>query len=57
MLKILAAAFAGVFIGAMTVEILNKTKPGWIEKTRAKIKDTMKVAKEAFMEGDATGQA
>jgi tryptophan synthase alpha subunit len=49
--KILIGAAAGVFVGAMVVEIIRKTKPEWFQKLKARITKKAKAAKEAFMEG------
>ena len=38
MTKYLLALFAGVFLGAATLEFVNKSKPGWLDKTKDKIK-------------------
>ncbi|MHC4250671.1 MAG: hypothetical protein ACYS9X_16210 [Planctomycetota bacterium] len=51
--KILAGVALGVFVGAMVAEILRKTNPKWLQNVGAKLKNSAKAAKEAFMEGYA----
>ncbi len=51
--KILAGVALGVFVGAMVAEILRKTNPKWLQSVGAKIKNSAKAAKHAFMEGYA----
>ncbi|MHC5035829.1 MAG: hypothetical protein ACYTHM_00805 [Planctomycetota bacterium] len=49
--KTLLAVFAGVFVGALAVEILNRKKPGWSDRMVGKVKNTLGAAKQAFKEG------
>lgn len=57
MVKIVAAAAVGVFVGAMVAEIIRKTKPRVLQRVGARIKRSAKAAKDAFMEGYMGTQA
>jgi hypothetical protein len=41
MSKVLATIFLGVFVGALTYEILRRVNPEFIERVEAKAADTM----------------
>lgn len=49
--KILVGVAVGVFVGAMVAEIIQKTNPEWLRKLKARIANSAKAAKEAFVEG------
>jgi hypothetical protein len=49
--KVLTGVVVGIFVGALTVEILNRTKPGLTRKIERKAKDTVGALVAAFKEG------
>ncbi len=49
--KILGTVVAGIFIGAVAVEILNRTKPDLTRKLEEKAKNTVNTFVTAFKEG------
>ena len=49
--KIIIGAIAGIFIGALAVEILNQTKPGLTRKLEKKAKNAVDAVVTAFREG------
>ncbi len=49
--KTLIAAIAGTFIGALAVEILNRTKPELTRKLEEKAKNAVNTFVTAFKEG------
>ena len=59
--KTLAVAFGGIFIGALAMEILNRTKPGLtkgIEEKAKKVADTFaKGFKEGWRGKDAEAES
>jgi len=54
MIKILGGVFVGVFLSVLTVKLLGKAKFPWLQKTGDALKEGMKAAKSAFMDGYAT---
>ena len=55
--KIVVCVAVGVFVGAMVAEIIRKTNPRFLQEMRAKIKNSAKAAKAAFLEGYAGPEA
>jgi hypothetical protein len=53
MIQILGGVFVGVFLSVLTVKLLGKAKSPWLRKTGDTLKEGMKAAKGAFMEGYA----
>ena len=53
MTKLLVGVAVGVFVGAMVAEIIRKTNPRFLQKMKARIKNSARAAKDAFMEGYA----
>ncbi|GAB4282138.1 MAG: hypothetical protein Kow0092_37240 [Deferrisomatales bacterium] len=51
MVKALAGAAVGVFVGAMAMEILHRAKPQLVEGLSAQVADTVKGIAGAFLEG------
>jgi uncharacterized membrane-anchored protein YhcB (DUF1043 family) len=49
--KIIIGAIAGIFIGALAVEILNRTKPGLTGELEKKAKNAVDAFVTAFKEG------
>ena len=49
--KIISGAIAGIFIGALAVEILNQTKPGLTRKLEKKARNAVDAFVTAFKEG------
>lgn len=49
--KTVIAAIVGTFVGALAVEILNRTKPDLTRKLEQKAKDTVNTFVTAFKEG------
>ena len=52
--KILCGVFVGVFVGALALKLLDKSRPGWLQQARKKLKNNIKAAKDAFAEGYTT---
>ncbi len=49
--KILIGAAAGIFVGALAVEVLNRKKPGLTKKIEKKAKKAVDAFGAAFKEG------
>lgn len=49
--KTLAGIVAGIFVGAVAMEILNRKKPGLTKKVEKKTKDAVGAFVTAFKEG------
>jgi uncharacterized membrane-anchored protein YhcB (DUF1043 family) len=49
--KTVIAAVAGIFIGALAVEILNRTKPGLARELEEKARNALDAFVTAFKEG------
>ena len=52
--KILCGVFVGVFVGALALKLLDKSRPGWLQQARKKLKNNVKAVKDAFTEGYST---
>ncbi|MCP4678550.1 MAG: hypothetical protein GY854_24175 [Deltaproteobacteria bacterium] len=52
--KILIAGITGVFIGALTVEILSRKRPKLTQDVEHRAKKTVKAFVEAYKEGYGT---
>lgn len=51
MLKVLGGVVAGIFVGALLFEVINRKSPGLLRKVEDKARDTARAAKDAFQEG------
>ena len=51
MWKIIGGVVVGVFVGALTVEVLNRRRPELLERVRDRARRTARGAIEAFQEG------
>ena len=49
--KTVLGVIAGTFVGALAVEILNRTKPGFTQQVEQKAKDVVGAFVTAFKEG------
>ena len=49
--KLIAVAFGGIFIGALTMEILNRTKPGLTKAIEDKAKRVADTFTKGFNDG------
>ena len=57
MSKILLGAMLGVFVGAVLVEILNRTNPGLTKRVEERAKRTVAGFADAFKEGYQQGES
>ena len=55
--KALAGLIAGIFIGALTVEVLNRKNPDLTKGIEKKAKNAVDAVVDAFKEGYETEQA
>jgi len=51
MLKTLAILIGGVFVGAVSAEVVRKKYPDTMDKMRAKVRQITSEAKESFKNG------
>ncbi len=51
MWKIIGGVIIGVFVGALALEVLNRSKPGLIRNIEKKAEDTARAFLDSFKEG------